>query len=68
MTQLITHIIHIADLHIRSGDTAKSRYSEYEIVMNRIVEDLSSYIHILNKNAIIVIAGDIFHHKLNSHH
>jgi exonuclease SbcC len=60
----ITHIIHIADLHIRSGDIAKSRYSEYEIVMTRIIEDLSSYQPILNKQAIIIIAGDIFHHKL----
>lgn len=64
MTQVITHIIHIADLHIRAGDTAKSRYSEYEIVMNRIIEDMSLYKPILNKQAIIVIAGDIFHHKL----
>jgi len=61
---MIKQIIHIADLHIRAGDTSKSRFSEYEVVMNRIVEDLSTYKPILKKNAIIVIAGDIFHHKL----
>jgi len=61
---MITQIVHLADLHIRAGDTAKSRYSEYELVMNRIIEDLSSYEPILNKKAIIMIAGDIFHHKL----
>jgi DNA repair exonuclease SbcCD nuclease subunit len=61
---MITQIIHLADLHIRAGDSAKSRYSEYELVMNRIIEDLSTYKPILNKETIIVIAGDIFHHKL----
>lgn len=61
---MVTQIIHIADLHIRAGDTAKSRYLEYELVMSRIVEDLSSYEYILNKQALIIIAGDIFHHKL----
>lgn len=60
----ITHIIHIADLHVRTGDTQKSKYDEYEIVFKRLYDDLSTYEPILQKKTIIIIAGDIFHNKL----
>jgi DNA repair exonuclease SbcCD ATPase subunit len=58
------HLIHLADLHIRTGDTFKSKYDEYEIVFNRLFEDLSNHPKIIQKNAIIIIVGDIFHNKL----
>lgn len=63
MTQ-ISHIIHIADLHIRTGCILKSKYDEYEIVFKRLFEDLSNFIPIKQKKTIIIIAGDIFHNKL----
>lgn len=49
-------IAHIADLHIRFG----SRHQEYKTVFNRLVKDLKSL-----KPRRIVIAGDIFHLKIN---
>lgn len=60
----ITHIIHLADLHIKTGDTFKSKYDEYETVFKNLFEDLSNFIPIIQNKAIIIIAGDIFHNKL----
>lgn len=49
-------IAHIADLHIRFG----SRHQEYKTVFNRLVKDLKK-----EAPRRIVIAGDIFHLKIN---
>ena len=56
------HIIHLADLHIRSGNLQKSRFNEYQTVFNRIIEDLENYIYI--KDSVIFILGDIFHNQV----
>lgn len=54
------YIIHIADIHIRAGTETNSRYNEYVLVFENLKQSLlSSNIN----NAIIVIAGDIFHNK-----
>ena len=60
----VTHIIHISDLHIRTGDSTKSRYDEYSIVFDNLYRDLAVYEPIQQHQALIVIAGDLFHHKL----
>ena len=57
------NIIHLSDIHIRIGDTEKSRYHEYSSVFNNIIHSISSQEAIRNCTAIIVITGDIFHHK-----
>jgi DNA repair exonuclease SbcCD nuclease subunit len=49
-------IAHVADLHIRFG----SRHQEYKTVFNRLVKDLKN-----ESPRRIVIAGDIFHLKIN---
>lgn len=49
-------IAHIADLHIRFG----SRHEEYKKVFNRLIKDLKDV-----KPDRIVIAGDVFHLKIN---
>ena len=49
-------IAHIADLHIRFG----SRHQEYKTVFSRLVKDLKN-----ESPRRIVIAGDIFHLKIN---
>lgn len=49
-------IAHLADIHIRFG----SRHEEYKIVFKRVIEDL-----IKVKPRRIVIAGDLFHQKIN---
>lgn len=60
---MIHNIIHISDIHIRSGDSKKSRYDEYISVFNNLAESVSQQPSILNKSAVIVITGDIFHDK-----
>jgi len=60
---MIHNIIHISDIHIRSGDSKKSRYDEYISVFNNLAESISQQPSILNKSAVIVITGDIFHDK-----
>lgn len=60
---MIHNIIHISDIHIRSGDSKKSRYDEYISVFNNLTESISQQPSILNKSAVIVITGDIFHDK-----
>lgn len=61
---MITHIFHIADLHIRSGNTEQSRFNEFKIVFDRLIEDIKAHPSIATGNAIVVVAGDVFHHKL----
>ena len=61
--QMIHNIIHISDIHIRSGDSKKSRYDEYISVFNNLADSISQQPSILNKSAVIVITGDIFHDK-----
>jgi DNA repair exonuclease SbcCD ATPase subunit/DNA repair exonuclease SbcCD nuclease subunit len=57
----IKHVIHLSDIHIRTGDLEKSRYLEYEEVFIGLIESVSK-LDILD-DAILVITGDIFHHK-----
>jgi len=57
---MVHTIYHISDLHIRSGDAVKCRFDEYNYVFKRFLEylkgtDLS--------NSVLVITGDLFHHK-----
>lgn len=61
---MVEKIIHISDVHIRTGNNVISRYDEYHGVFTRLVSDLSKYDPVVNKQAIIILAGDIFHHKL----
>lgn len=49
-------IVHMADLHVRFG----SRHEEYRTVFKRAVKDIQSI-----KPRRIVIAGDLFHLKIN---
>ena len=61
---MITHVFHIADLHIRAGNTEQSRFTEYNNVFERFVQDVGSHPATRTGHAIIVVAGDVFHHKL----
>ena len=56
-------IIHISDIHIRVGNHDKSRYTEYLTVFNNLFQSLSNQESIKNNTAVIVITGDLFHHK-----
>ena len=59
---MIKYIIHLADIHIRSGSETNSRYQEYLQVFYNLQESLKSK-NYTKKNSIIVVAGDIFHNK-----
>jgi metallophosphoesterase superfamily enzyme len=53
--KIITHIVHLADIHI-SRNTI--RHSEYEYVFNKLYNNLEKLFEKLN-NCVIVICGDI---------
>ena len=56
------YIIHLADIHIRTGTETYSRYNEYLTVFENLKKSLLS--NKINKdNSIILVAGDIFHNK-----
>ena len=60
-------IVHLADLHIRCGTLATSRYEEYATVFKRItdaVQSLALQARDAGRPLAVVIAGDIFHSKL----
>ena len=55
---IITNIIHMADIHIRLSE----RHDIYQIIFNRLYEDLEEYKK-LKPNTIILICGDLLHVK-----
>lgn len=57
----ITHLIHLSDLHIRTGNLEQSRYNEYITVFNNLFSSLKE--HIVEDKTLICITGDIFHNK-----
>ena len=60
---MYTHIIHLADVHLRVGDTVQSRQFEYEAVIARLGEKLQRLECVKRKSALIVVCGDVFHNK-----
>lgn len=60
---MIHNIIHISDIHIRTGDSKKSRYNEYVHVFNNLYDSISKQPSIIDGSAIIIITGDVFHDK-----
>ena len=62
-SQHITHIIHIADLHVRCGNNETARVDEYEAVFNKFLEDIAELPAVIGGTAVCVIAGDIFETK-----
>lgn len=59
----IKHILHFADIHIRNGDLDRSRYHEYRNVMSNVLAYMDRLESVAQKQALTVIAGDLFHHK-----
>lgn len=61
--QQYTHIIHIADLHIRTGDPDRARIEEYKVVLDEFLKRLKGLECVKAGTALTVIAGDVFHNK-----
>ena len=59
----VTHIFHFADIHIRNGDVDRARYEEYRHVFENTCKQLEKHSAVQKQTALIVIAGDVFHHK-----
>lgn len=59
----VTHIIHIADTHVRTGDRVSARVDEYRHVFGRFVDEISEIDAVRGGTALLVIAGDVFHNK-----
>lgn len=58
-----THAIHIADVHIRTGNEELSRYTEYATAFSQLFIQLSQHDAVKNETALFVVCGDIFHNK-----
>lgn len=57
----ISHVCHISDLHIRTGESHVARYDEYEGVFKRICAFLDSVPY--RDTVVVMITGDVFHNK-----
>lgn len=55
-------IIHISDIHIRTGSRERSRYAEYIAVFNNLFRSIDQ-IKQAQPGVIIIITGDLFHNK-----
>jgi hypothetical protein len=59
----VTHIVHVADLHVRSGVSGDSRAQEYADVLARFLSEVAVLPAVRQGRAVMVIAGDIHHDK-----
>lgn len=59
----ITHIIHIADIHVRVGNKVASRVDEYTHVFENFCTAMAGINAVSDGTALLVIAGDVFHNK-----
>lgn len=59
----ITHVVHIADIHVRNGNTTTARVDEYKAVFDAFIYDISKIDAVKEERAVLIIAGDVFHHK-----
>jgi len=55
----VRHILHIADVHIRSGPAGLARRSEYR----EVVDNLLAVAHALDGPVVTVVAGDVLHDR-----
>ena len=62
----ITSIYHLSDIHIRAGNSERSREHEYLSVFDNLFKTLES---INPEESVIVLTGDLFHnkHRLEPH-
>ena len=57
----ISQIVHVSDIHIRTGSQESSRFEEYMCVFKNFLSQVESLDRI--NETVVVITGDIFHHK-----
>ena len=59
----ITHVVHIADLHLRLGNPEVARITEYRAVMHALLDQVAELPAVRAGRAVMVIAGDVAHSK-----
>lgn len=59
----VSTILSIADIHIRCGDLERSRYDEYQQVLNRLCSTFADMECVKAGEAVIAVLGDLFHSK-----
>ncbi len=59
----IQYLIHLSDIHIRTGNKIQSRFIEYKEVFDNLIKNLKELNCIKEKTALIILCGDIFHNK-----
>jgi len=64
VSQKITNVFHLSDIHIRIGETKElARYDEYINVFNKYADAIKTHPAVIGQSAVSIITGDIFHHK-----
>ena len=59
----VSHIVHIADLHVRIGSAAAARVEEYDRVFHRFLDEIAALPAVRDGTALCAISGDVFHNK-----
>lgn len=59
----VTSLFHISDIHIRAGTSEASREDDYRATFDNLFGLLKTFPQIQEGAGIIVVTGDIFHHK-----
>tara|TARA_Y100000389_G_scaffold204747_1_gene259361 strand:- start:137 stop:4402 length:4266 start_codon:yes stop_codon:yes gene_type:complete len=61
----ITHLFHISDIHLRTGNLEQSRYDEYISVFKNLINSIEEQIisQKIEHTSLICITGDVFHNK-----
>ena len=62
-THHISHIIHIADLHILIGDPDKARIKAYDDVFEQFIVEITALQCVKENKALLIVAGDVFNYK-----
>ena len=59
----VTSLFHISDIHIRAGTSEASREDDYRATFDNLFGLLKTFPQIREGEGVIVVTGDIFHHK-----
>ena len=57
----LDHILHISDIHIRVGDSERSREQEYHAAFQNLFHQVKAFPRLAK--TLIVVTGDLFHNK-----
>ncbi len=59
----VSHVVHLGDLHVRSGDAQRSRYAQYHEVFEATLAVIATLQCVRQGSAVALLAGDTFHDR-----